>query len=258
MPLRELLLVRHGESLGNVARELAEGSGSELIDIDVRDPDVVLSDLGREQARALGVMLRELAADNAPTCAWTSPYVRASETLSLALDEAELAIPVTVDERLRDRELGVLDRLTGLGVRTRFPEEAARRRYLGKMYYRPSGGESWADVALRLRSVIRDIEAGCAEADERVLVTTHDAVIMLFRYILEPLTEQAVLELAARASVRNASVTRLVRQTGGWTVEMSDAVGHLELVGVEETEHGRSGTSDFGSTRAAGREATGG
>jgi hypothetical protein len=38
------LLVRHGESAGNVARVLAESSGEEWIDIADRDMDVPLSD----------------------------------------------------------------------------------------------------------------------------------------------------------------------------------------------------------------------
>ena len=63
-----------------------------------------------------------------------------------------------LDERLRDRELGILDRLTSAGVEARFLEEGERRRWLGKFYYRPPGGESWADVVLRLRSLLADLD----------------------------------------------------------------------------------------------------
>ena len=68
----------------------------------------------------------------------------------------QLAKVFAVDERLRDRELGILDALTAHGVDVRLPAEAARRRWLGKFYYRPPGGEAWTDVALRLRSFLRD------------------------------------------------------------------------------------------------------
>ena len=54
MTIRELWLVRHGESTGNVAATGAERAGAELIEIDVRDADVPLSQVGREQAEALG------------------------------------------------------------------------------------------------------------------------------------------------------------------------------------------------------------
>ncbi|MEE3921664.1 histidine phosphatase family protein [Micromonospora sp. BRA006-A] len=93
-----------------------------------------------------------------------SPYLRAVRTAELALDGT--GIPASVDERLRDRELGVLDGLTAHGVTRRHPEEAQRRTRLGKFYYRPPGGESWTDVALRLRALLGDLRrdhegAGC-------------------------------------------------------------------------------------------------
>ena len=41
-----LYIVRHGESAGNVAREAANVAGQRIIDIDIRDVDVPLSELG--------------------------------------------------------------------------------------------------------------------------------------------------------------------------------------------------------------------
>ena len=51
---QRLYLVRHGQSQGNVARDAADEAGAHEIDIDMRDVDVPLSDLGMEQARAAG------------------------------------------------------------------------------------------------------------------------------------------------------------------------------------------------------------
>ena len=65
--------------------------------------------------------------------------------------------PVRLDERLREREFGVLDRLTKVGIEERFPEQAAARAFLGKFFHRPPGGESWADVAARVRAVLVDL-----------------------------------------------------------------------------------------------------
>ena len=100
----------------------------------------------------LAAELSELAGSGGAPVLLCSPYLRAVETARLALG-AEAA--VTIDERLRDRELGILDALTARGVDARLPQEAARRRWLGKFYYRPPGGEAWTDVALRLRSFLR-------------------------------------------------------------------------------------------------------
>jgi glucosyl-3-phosphoglycerate phosphatase len=205
MPL-ELLLVRHGESVGNVARAEAETAGADVIALEVRDADVPLSELGIKQAGAVGRWLAESKPDLGPL-AWCSPYRRARQTAEIALQESGSATSLAFDERLRDRELGVLDMLTSKGVRERFPEERARREWLGKLYYRPPGGESWCDVALRLRSFLAGLLAG--GTSDRVLIVTHDAVILLFRYICELWDEQTLLTVASASSVLNASITEL-------------------------------------------------
>jgi 2,3-bisphosphoglycerate-dependent phosphoglycerate mutase len=235
VPPTELIAVRHGESEGNVAREAAEAEQAELITIDQRDPDVPLSPRGRTQAEAVGRWLGEYASGAPLAAAWSSPYVRARQTAELALGVAQVALPVRVDERLRDRELGILDLLTSRGVTARYPAEADRRRWLGKLYYRPPGGESWADVALRLRSFLLDLER--QEVTGPVVVFCHDAVIMLLRYVLEGLEEGELLDLARTTSVANGSVTRIVATDSGWTIAEFNDVQHLHAAGAPATRH---------------------
>jgi broad specificity phosphatase PhoE len=236
MGVRELLLVRHGESQGNVAAAEAHAAGAHQIDVPARDADVDLSDLGRQQARAVGVSLGAMAAEAAPQALVVSPYLRARETARIACDEAGLDLPTRIDERLRDRELGVLDRLTFAGVKARYPEEAERRAWQGKFYHRPAGGESWVDVALRLRTWVADLDRD--PVTERLLVVGHDVVIALVRYVCEGLDEEQILELARDTPLRNASLTRLVHERDGtWTVAAYDEVSHLRDAGLEVTEH---------------------
>lgn len=233
MALTEIWLVRHGESVANVAATRAEAEGLDVIPIDIRDADVPLSPTGREQAEALGAWLAE---HREPIDAfYTSPYLRARSTLALAADRADRGdAAVIVDERLRDRELGILDLLTRQGVARRHPEEAERRHHLGKFYHRPPGGESWADVALRLRSLLRDLDD---RTDGTALVVAHDAVVMLFLFLLLPLEEAALLEFAASRTVLNASLTHLVRADDGWRlVEFAD-IAHLQVEGAPVTVH---------------------
>ena len=213
MGVRELLLVRHGESQGNVAASDARAAGAQQIDVPARDADVDLSPLGQRQARAIGGSLAAMAGEARPQALVVSPYLRARETARLACAEAGLDLPTRIDERLRDRELGVLDRLTFEGVQARFPEEAERRRWQGKFYHRPAGGESWVDVALRLRSWLAELDR--ASVPDRLLVVSHDVVIALLRYVCEDLDEEQVLELARDTPLRNASLSRLVRATDG-------------------------------------------
>jgi broad specificity phosphatase PhoE len=234
--ISELLLVRHGESEGNVAAAHAYAAGSEEIEVPARDPDVVLSDLGREQARAVGKALGDLDPDQSPQVLACSPYLRAQETARLACATAGLSLPQHVDERLRDRELGVLDRLTEIGVTARYPEEQARRRWQGKFYHRPAGGESWADVLLRLRAWLADVDA--ALPGKRVLVVSHDVVIVLLRYVCEGLDEAQVLDMARATPLRNAAVSRFVRGAEGhWQIAVYDDVTHLRAADLPITEH---------------------
>jgi probable phosphoglycerate mutase len=234
--IRELWLVRHGESIANVAATAAEQAGSETIDVEPRDADVPLSEQGVEQARALAGWLDDHVADSPGTAFWCSPYLRARQTIGTALDEAGLAPVLRVDERLRDRELGVLDLLTRRGVAARHPEEEARRARLGKFYHRPPGGESWSDVALRVRSVLRDLDE---LPGDRVVVTAHDAVVMLFFYVCTGLDEADLLEFAGSHTVTNASVTRLSRAEGDawWTLDAFADVAHLDRGDAPVTVH---------------------
>ena len=117
-----------------------------------------------------------------------------------------LGLRIRTDERLRERDFGAFDGMTGDGIREQYPDEADRRDLLGKFYYRPPGGESWADVALRVRSLLAT--EALRHDGERLLVVAHQAVIMVFRYVLEELTEQQLLDVDKDEQVANASVTR--------------------------------------------------
>ena len=241
MGAAELIVIRHGESMGNAAAAAAEAAAAEVITIDRRDADVDLSPTGVAQAQALGGGLQPILADGKPTLVYSSPYLRAIQTAQLSLEVAGAALPIRVDERLRDRELGVLDLLTWRGVQARYPIEAERRKWLGKYFHRPPGGESWADVALRLRSFLRDL-TDIADGS-RVVIFCHDAVVLLFRAVCEGLSEQQVLQIGASTPVLNVSITQLtVRPDHTWELVRFNDVRHLEHQGVQVTEH--SGSPD--------------
>lgn len=247
MSVSELLLIRHGESLGNVAAARAHDSGAHEIDVPTRDADVELSPLGRRQAAASGAALADLAEAALPQVLVVSPYRRARQTAQLACTHAGLELPERVDERLRDRELGVLDRLTFAGVAARFPDEAERRRWHGKFYHRPPGGESWADVALRLRAWLADVDRDFHAA--RLLVVSHDVVIALLRYVCEGLDEQQVLDLARDTPLQNASLSRMVREVdGSWRLVTYDEVSHLRDLAPSDTDAATDVTADTAST----------
>jgi 2,3-bisphosphoglycerate-dependent phosphoglycerate mutase len=180
-----LWIVRHGESAGNVARDAANAAGLVRIDIADRDVDVPLSKLGEEQSCALGHWFAGLPEAERPEVVLTSPYVRARATADIMRDcggfspEAHRPTP---DERLREKEFGILDRLTTPGIVAQFPDQAEFRRLLGKFYHRPPGGESWCDVILRLRSALDTLSLH--HAGRRVLIVSHQVVVLCLRYLL--------------------------------------------------------------------------
>jgi broad specificity phosphatase PhoE len=206
----ELVLVRHGQSTGNLADARARTTHSEVVDVGERDADVPLSPLGHRQAQAVGQWLATAPeAPAPPEVVVCSPYARAHDTAraiaAAARAEGHDVPDPRTDERLRERDLGWWDGLTGAGVRARFPEEAERRRRIGKFYYRPPGGESWCDVALRVRSVLSSLRE--EHPGQRVLLVSHQAVIMNFRLVLEDLDERSLLAIDAEDPLANCSVT---------------------------------------------------
>ncbi len=233
---RRLWLVRHGQSAGNVAAADAAAAGQGSIEVADRDADVPLSELGARQARALGSWFAGQPRDERPTIVICSPYVRAVDTARLA--SAALDLPPDrfwIDERLRERELGMLNRLTKQGITARYPEQAELRARLGKFYYRPPSGESWCDVILRLRSVAEFLQAHCR--DERVLIVAHQAIVLCFRYLIEGMTEAQVLEIDAQAEVANCSITAYAREPDQRALQLRlyNFVAPLEQAGAPVT-----------------------
>ena len=236
----ELVLVRHGHSTANAADAAAREARAEALDLEERDADVELSETGRTQVQALASWLARLADRDRPTLVVTSPYVRAAQTAEGALEG--LDVQLLVDERLRERDMGVLDGLTWEGVRARHPDEAARRDKLGKFWFQPPSGESWADVTLRVRSFLHELRHGYD--GERVWLFSHQAVIMAFRYVLEDLSEQDVLRLDREEPVANASVTRYRRKGAYLEPDTVADTGPVEASSADVTAQETGGEGD--------------
>ena len=114
-------------------------------------------------------------------------------------------ITVRQDERLREKEFGILDRLTKVGIEKNFSALAEQRAHVGKFYFRPPGGESWCDVILRLRSMLDTIIR--EHRGERVLLVVHQVIVNCLRYLLERLDEEQILAIDRSADVPNCSIT---------------------------------------------------
>ncbi len=202
-----LWVVRHGQSASNVARDAADAAGELRIALDHRDVDVPLSPLGEEQARALGAWFAEGDEESRPEVMLASPYVRAVQTAEIFRGAGGCAPDekICIDERLREKEFGILDGLTRLGIEHAHPEQAEFRLALGKFYHRPPGGESWCDVILRLRSLLDTVSLHYG--GRRVMIVAHQVVVLCLRTIIENLGEKEILAIDRSGDVANCAIT---------------------------------------------------
>ena len=202
-----LWVVRHGQSAGNVARDAAHEAGLARIELTHRDVDVPLSELGRQQAGALGRWFASAHEDGRPEVLLASPYVRAIETAELfrAAGGCDRDERICIDERVREKEFGILDGLTTMGIRELQPEQAGFRKLLGKFYHRPPGGESWVDVIFRLRALMDTVSLHYG--GRRVMIVAHQVVVLCLRYVIENLSEGEILAIDKAGDIANCAIT---------------------------------------------------
>ncbi|MHC4789759.1 MAG: histidine phosphatase family protein [Planctomycetota bacterium] len=158
MTAPELWLIRHAESTWNAVGRW-QGQG-----------DPPLSARGRGQARRLSRRLEEAGIG----AVVSSDLARAQQTAATLADA--LGLPLSLDPRLRERDLGAWTGLGGAEIQTRWPRELARLR-AGDPELRPGGGETLGELQARVEQALAAL-AQQAPA-ERVAVVTHLGVIRL-------------------------------------------------------------------------------
>lgn len=194
--------MRHGQSERNIGKDDAKHAGAHSFGSGLRDMDTRLTKLGRNQAREVGHYLSKHYKFD---IIFSSPYRRTRQTTKAILACLEPRPKTVFEERIREIEFGVLDGLTTEGVEAQYSNEFKRRKREGKYWYRPPGGESRPDVALRVQSflgtLVRDYRR------KRVLVVCHSVVVLVFRRLLERWGERKYLQVDREADVLNCSIT---------------------------------------------------
>ncbi|MCX5746363.1 MAG: histidine phosphatase family protein [Proteobacteria bacterium] len=146
-----ILLVRHGESLGNV---------DPRVHLTTADHAVPLSPRGSDQARQAGSVveahLAEVLGDARPHVRlWVSPYLRTRQTADALLETGGARITDRVEHILLcEQQFGLFDGVPEEELATRFPAEHGyydmQCRFGGKFWARMPQGESRFDVAKRI------------------------------------------------------------------------------------------------------------
>lgn len=185
MPI-DLVLVRHGESEGNLAKIRSKAGDNTASDLfkGKHTSTFRLTDKGREQAKAAGTWLCE-AFPKGFGRYYTSAYVRAMETAGL------LALPDAfwyVEPALRERDWGDLDVMGEAERRRRF-EESMAMKDTSPLFWIPPNGESIAHVAeSRTYRILGTLARECTE--KRVVIVCHGETMWTFRLLLERMSEK--------------------------------------------------------------------
>lgn len=161
MALRQLILLRHGETEFNLAGRMQGHL------------DVQLSPRGRQQAAWVAPVL---AAKN-PLALVSSDAQRAAQTAQAISDVC--GVPVELDTRLRETDMGEWTGLYRQDVDARWPGD--RLRWRSDPTYAPPGGETRLEVARRAMNVVRDLHRALPSwgEDERpVILVAHGGTFL--------------------------------------------------------------------------------
>ncbi|HEX6347575.1 histidine phosphatase family protein [Umezawaea sp.] len=160
-----IILLRHGQSLGNV---------DESAYCRVPDHSLPLTALGESQARSTGPAIRSLIGEG-PVAVYVSPYLRTRKTLA-GLELGPLVDRVVAEPRLREQDWGNLQDPVQQEVLKH------QRHAFGHFFFRLPNGESGADVDDRLAAFLGELELHMrkdAEHPRTVLVVSHGLTIRL-------------------------------------------------------------------------------
>ena len=209
-----LVLVRHGESEGNVVTRAGQHGNLDFFTDEFRERpghDWRLTERGIEQAQAAGLWITRFVLNQGAEHFdkfYVSPHRRTRETAAhLALANALwLQVP-----RLRERDWGDIESMSRAEFEELYPYNARKKR-LDSLYWRPPGGESIAQVGET--RVQRFFETLHREAeDQNVAVVTHGEWIWASRFELERMDHEqwSISEKDAAQKIKNCQVVQFSR-----------------------------------------------
>lgn len=219
---KRIILVRHGESAGNV-----DGNAYST----TPDNKIPLTALGLEQAQLAGSQICQIVSDHGASYNWkvffyVSPYARTRSTLreiGRAFPRSKI-IGVREECRVREQDFG------NFQVAERMKAIKETRERFGRFFYRFPEGESAADVFDRvssfLESLWRDIDMSRLQHDPsntlNLIIVSHGLAIRVF---LMKWFKWTVEQFERLNNIRNCEFQVMQLGVGG---EYSLAVHHSE------------------------------
>ncbi|MBI2063792.1 MAG: histidine phosphatase family protein [Candidatus Yanofskybacteria bacterium] len=211
---KSLIFVRHAESVWNALSQGQRGTVKEMPAGLKNMPDykTPLTENGIAQAIKTGAELLKQFGEFETI--YHSPWVRTTKTTELLLN----SFPKKTQGKMRKRcfrNLFLIEQQFGdldLGIsectdlQKKYNEFYERRKIAGKFYLRPPNGESWWDVCMRTHTFL-DIIFRPNRHGQRLLIVSHGVAIQTFRYHLERLGEDEVVELYQHDKCKNCGVS---------------------------------------------------
>jgi len=187
----DIVLVRHGESEGNLAQ-----AGSKRGDDSLWTPEFSarhtsnyrLTDRGRKQAQLAGEYIRANISDSFDMY-FCSEYIRAMETSALLGFKNARWIS---DFYLREQDKGILGGKSHTEREVEYAETIKRLKK-DSFYVAPPGGESIANVCLRVDRVLGNWQSSCP--GQRLIAVCHGGIMMAFRVRLEGMGQSQYQEI---------------------------------------------------------------
>lgn len=148
-----IYLVRHGESQANISKRFSGIT------------DVELSQLGREQAKEAGKILK----DKTIHYIFSSPLKRAKNTAEIIADGIGFNKEIIIDKSLTEVNFGIFENLTWEEIVEQYAEESQTWIEFKHKYKFPKG-EGYDDIILRISDFFDNVP-------DNSLIATHYGVI---------------------------------------------------------------------------------
>lgn len=152
-----ILLVRHGETNTNALGMSA-----------VVGNDAPLNENGKRQA----VIAAKIVEKFIPTKIYTSPFLRCQQTAESIAKNTDAQIEIS--ESLKEFDMGDWANMKSHDTKALLIQHDAWDYSPSKFEFRVPGGESWQDVAIRMKSFLKKLQS---MEDETVVLVSHNATI---------------------------------------------------------------------------------
>lgn len=216
--MTKVYLIRHGKTQWNLESRYQGANGdSPLLKDSYREIELLASSLQRIPFEH----------------AYTSPLKRARVTAQALLNHLNPEIPLTIDSRLKEFNLGKMEGMRFEDVATKWPEVLKNFRHHPDKYDESLvEGESFLEVIARFRAAIE--EYCCQYPNGNILVISHGAAL---NAAINALIGTPLAHLKDRGGLSNTSTTILTTNDGRhFELEKWNDTSYLHKSKVDPTD----------------------